>query len=118
MKLVKAIAEAKVGTNTFTQEFEKQVFETRDDVIEAMLSDKGLSSVLGNINYAIDLEERAKARQKIMAGPAKAAAAAEKAINDLVTLRNDAGMPTTKDEARQLIEMMKTMSLSALKQSA
>ena len=111
MKTVEDKVEVKVGKNVFYGPFTKVVFETREDVLEAIKTDSGVKDVIGHINYSIDLGERGTARQKVLAGPAKAAAAEEKAINDLVTMRNENGMPTTKDEARQILEFMKTMKV-------
>jgi hypothetical protein len=112
MKTVEATVEVSVGTRKFSAPMEKIVFESREDVLDSISTDKGLQDILGHINYSIDLEERGKVRQQILNGPAAAAQAEEKSIKELMKVRAEAGKPVTADQARKIIEFMKTMDLS------
>ena len=111
MKNVEGTVEVSVGTRKFSDTFTKVVFETREDILDSVTTDKGLGDILGHINYSIDLEARGKVRQAILAGPAAAAQAEEKSIKDFMKMRQEAGKPVTPDQARKLLEVMKGMDV-------
>jgi len=111
MQTVQGTVEVSVGSRKFSRPFEKVVFQSREDVLEALQTDKGLVELLDHVNYSIDLTERAKVRQAILANEASSAASEEKSIKDLMKVRAAAGKPVTEDQARKIIEVMKTLEV-------
>jgi hypothetical protein len=109
MKTVPITVEVSVGKQKFSEDTEKIVFEDRDDILNAITTDKGLADLLADINYAKDLEVRGKVRQEILNGKAAAANSFEKSVKDFFNMRRDNGDPVTMDEAREMMEMMKSM---------
>jgi hypothetical protein len=111
MKQVDGTVEVSVGSRKFPRPFTKVVYEDAQDILDSIQSSTGLATILAHINYSIDLEERGKVRQQILANEAQAAAAEEKSIKDLMKVRAAAGKPVTEDQARRIIELMKSMDV-------
>jgi hypothetical protein len=104
METVTDNVEVTVGGQKFSRSFTKTLFQTREDFLQALNSDDRVFNELkANQNYAIDYNERQKARQIILNGEAAAASAAEKAVKELMKVRAAAGRPITEDQAREII---------------
>ena len=111
MQTIEGTVEVSVGSRKFSRPFTKTVYENRTDVLEAAQDDKSLRTLIDHANYSIDLTERAKIRQLILNNEAATAASEEKSIKDLMKVRAAAGKPVTEDQARRIIEVMKTMEV-------
>jgi hypothetical protein len=111
MKVIEGSVEVSVGSRKFSRPFTKTVYENREDILNAASTDKDLVTLIEHANYSIDLTERARVRQAILNNEAATAASEEKSIKDLMKVRAAAGKPVTEDQARKIIEVMKSMEV-------
>lgn len=95
-----------VNGKTFSRPFTKSVYETADDVLNALQDPKSMSTVIDFLNYATDLKGRAPIRQAILNTDAANEMAMEKSVKEFIKLRASVGKPVTEDQARKMVETM------------
>jgi hypothetical protein len=103
--------EASVDGQKFYRDTTKTTYESREDVLDALASDKSLAETLKYINDAIEASIRTSVRQDILKNEAADAVAMDKSIKDLQARRAEKGKPVTRAQARKIIEFTNTMEV-------
>jgi hypothetical protein len=111
MKKLTGTVEVGVGTKKFSRPVTYREIESAEDILELLQDPKTAKEAIDNWNYAENLNARAPVRAAILANEAAAASAEEKQIKDLIKVRAAAGKPITEDQARKLIEMLKSVEV-------
>jgi hypothetical protein len=111
MKTIDSTVEVGVGTKKFSRPVKYREVENADDLLTLLQDPKTAKEAIDNWNYAENLNARAPVRTAILANEAAAASAEEKQIKDLIKVRAAAGKPVTEDQARKLIEVMKSLEV-------
>jgi hypothetical protein len=99
-----------VGGQEFARVVDLDVLESIDDVQLALTNGKA-EEIIDNINSSVKSRLQLKTRNSIQNNEAKAALAEEESIENFMNVRKEAKMPVTRDQARKLLEMMKTLQV-------
>jgi TPP-dependent pyruvate/acetoin dehydrogenase alpha subunit len=103
---------------TFRRPSESNLWQDRNDILTNIEDDKKLAATLKLINEAEEARVRKDVRAEILKNEAAVAATEEKSVKEFFNMRKNAGEPVTMDEARQIMEFMRTVKAGDLKKSA
>lgn len=107
MRQETVVANIMIGNQKFETTFTKDVYMDRDDILDAIKTDKGLALMLDKINKAEDLDKRTSARQEFLKdGEAAAAKSLEDQVKAFIKQREKAGKPITYEAARKKVIVM------------
>lgn len=96
-----------LGDKKFDTQYEKKVYEKREDVLEELSDDKKSLLILKKLNMAEDWERRTQARNDYMKdGDAAKAAAFEAQVKMYIKAKEKDGKPITEAQARAKVKQM------------
>lgn len=90
----------------FSQGYSVEVFESSDDILEALQDKKKATDILERLNYAFEFRARTNARNKINSEQAAPERAFDKQVKAFMKSRELAGKPVSEEKARQVIKAM------------
>ena len=107
MKNEQAEVTVKVGEKDFSKTYQRTIWEVQD-ILAALQTEDGAKGVLKNLNYAVDLKNRANVRNEILneqAGPEKAL---DKMAKALIAAKAAMGKTVTMEWALAKVKAMQS----------
>lgn len=96
-----------LGDQKFDTQYEKKVYENRDDILGELQDDKKSLLILKKLNMAEDWERRTAARTEYLKdGDAAKAAAFEAQVKMYIKAKEKVGKPVTEAQAREKVRLM------------
>lgn len=98
--------DVKINDKEFSQNYQAEIFESADDVLNAMQSPEGLAKILRDLNYGTDLKLRAVVRGQLVSSSAGPEKAYEAMAKNLVKAKAAQGKTITLERALEIIRAM------------